>query len=102
MCLTYGEREAQAWNKIDELVETKVYPDNKNEILRRGLHVCAQLGEVEEKPLLDLLYTYLEYAIKDENDSQYITIAKNLWTQDRTRKFTDNIKNNLSKTSTRQ
>lgn len=78
--VTYGEREAQAWSKVDELVKEKVYPDNKNEIMRRGLHATAQLGEVEEKPLLDLLSTYLSYAIKneDEYNKQYITIAKSL------------------------
>jgi hypothetical protein len=77
LLLTYGPREAQAFEQVDSLIKAGVLPDNKNEILRRGLHSCVYLTQADEEVLLELLSTYL-HAGKDNVDASYLETAKSL------------------------
>lgn len=77
LCLTYGPREDEVLREIDTLVEKKILPDNRNEILRRGVHAVRHLAEVDEKPLLNLLFQNLNYAMKN-NDIQLLRISESL------------------------
>jgi len=77
MSLTYGPREKQVLEEIDELVEKQLLPSNTNEVLRRGLHVTRYLAEIDERPLLKLLSENLHLAIKSHNPEALI-VARNL------------------------
>jgi hypothetical protein len=77
MSLTYGLREQQAWNRIDSLMKSGNLPTNRNEVVRRGIHATSYLGQVNEKPLLHMLYDILSISIKTLKP-EYIDQAKNL------------------------
>ncbi len=77
LCLTYGPREDEVLKEIDALAEKEILPDNRNEILRRGVHTVRHLAEVDEKPLLNLLFQNLNYAMKN-NDIQLLRISESL------------------------
>jgi hypothetical protein len=77
LCLTYGPREDEVLSDINTLVEREILPDNRNEVFRRGVHVVKHLAEVDERPLLDLLFQNLNFALK--NDSiQHLNISESL------------------------
>jgi len=77
MSLTYGPREKQVLEEIDNLVEKQLLPNNTNEVLRRGLHVTRYLAEIDERPLLKLLSENLHTAIKSHSP-EALAVARNL------------------------
>ncbi len=77
MSLTYGPREKEIFEEIDHLVEKQILPENRNEIIRRGIHAITYLAEIDEKPLLNLLSEHLKLAIKSHR-AEEIAIARNL------------------------
>jgi len=77
MSLTFGPREKQVFEEIDRLAEKQILPENRNEILRRGLHATRYLAEIDERPLLSLLSEHLRLVIKSHRPEE-IAIARNL------------------------
>jgi hypothetical protein len=77
MSLTYGPREDQLLKELDKLGEKNIIPENKNEILRRGLHAYKYLAQADETILLDLLSEYLHLASKDI-DPRALNLARTL------------------------
>lgn len=77
MSLTFGPREKQVFEEIDRLAEKQILPENRNEILRRGLHATRYLAEIDERPLLSLLSEHLRLVIKSHCPEE-IAIARNL------------------------
>jgi hypothetical protein len=77
MSLTFGPREKQVFEEIDTLAEKQILPENRNEILRRGLHAARYLAEIDERPLLDLLSQHLHLAIKSSSPEE-LAIARSL------------------------
>lgn len=75
--LTYGPREDEAMKVIDQMVENKILPESRNEILRRSIHCSRYLAEIDERPLLELLSRYLHQVIKNHQPED-LAIAKNL------------------------
>lgn len=73
--LTYGLREQQILEEIKQLGKEGKLPENKNEVLRRGLHSVRFLAEVDEKYLLSLLSELLHSGSK-RYDSKVLTLAK--------------------------
>lgn len=63
-----GPRELQKMKEIPTLVKEGKFPDNKSEIFRRGFHAVRELVEVNERPLLKLLYERLQFGIKNPSD----------------------------------
>lgn len=63
-----GPRELQKMKEIPLLVKEGKFPDNKSEIFRRGFHAVRELVEVNERPLLKLLYERLQFGIKNPSD----------------------------------
>jgi hypothetical protein len=68
LILQLGPRELQKMKEIPLLVKEGKFPDNKSEIFRRGFHAVRELVEVNERPLLKLLYERLQYGIKNPSD----------------------------------
>lgn len=70
-----GPREIQKMKEIPLLVKEGKFPDNKSEIFRRGFHAVRELVEVNERPLLKLLFERLQFGIKnptDKNNTEYL------------------------------
>lgn len=67
MSLTFGPREKEIFEEIDEFAKKGLLTDNKNEILRRGLYATRYLAEVDENRLLKLLSDFLHVGMKDPN-----------------------------------
>lgn len=70
-----GPREIQKMKEIPSLVKEGKFPDNKSEIFRRGFHAARELVEVNERPLLKLLFEKLQFGIKnptDKNNTEYL------------------------------
>lgn len=73
----YGPREEQIIKEIKNISEKTLIPDNKNEILRRGLHAVRFLAEVDEEFLLSLL-SQLLHICASSYDMKNLKIAKEL------------------------
>lgn len=77
MSLTYGPKEDQLWNTIDQLGQKQLLPENRNEILRRGLYSVRYLAEVDETLLLLLLKEQLNL-LAEKFSFPSLNIAKSL------------------------
>jgi hypothetical protein len=70
-----GPREIQKMKEIPLLVKKGKLPDNKSEIFRRGFHAVRELVEVNERPLLKLLFEKLQFGIKNptnKDNAEYL------------------------------
>jgi hypothetical protein len=74
--LTYGDRESKAFDEIDLLVKKGVLPDNKNEILRRGLHCMTKLAAANESDAISHLQRALFEIEKVENVNYYVFLME--------------------------
>jgi hypothetical protein len=75
LILQLGPREIQKMKEIPSLAEEGKLPDNKSEIFRRGFHAVRELVEVNERPLLKLLYEKLQFGIKNpanKDNAEYL------------------------------
>lgn len=73
--LQLGPREIQKMKEVPLLVTEGKFPDNKSEIFRRGFHAVRELVEVNERPLLKLLFDKLQFGIKnptDKDNAEYL------------------------------
>lgn len=64
--LTYGDRERRAFIETLDFADQGILPHNKNEILRRGLHCCRFLAEVDENLMLGQIIQYLTYLSEED------------------------------------
>ena len=58
--LTYGDREDLTFKDTIDLADQGILPHNKNEILRRGLHCCRFLAEVDDKRVVQEFFSWYE------------------------------------------
>lgn len=75
LILQLGPREIQKIKEIPLLVQEGKFPENKSEIFRRGFHAARELVEVNERPLLKLLFEKLQFGIKnpiDKDNTEYL------------------------------
>ncbi|RMF28703.1 MAG: hypothetical protein D6752_07165, partial [Candidatus Nitrosothermus koennekii] len=77
MLITYGFREKEQFEALDVLIKEGILPDNRNEIVRRGIHATRYLAEVDEYELMELLSENLHFAIKNK-DEKAISRARSL------------------------
>lgn len=79
--LTYGEKELEALNEIDDLVKKEILPNNRNEILRRGIHCCRYLSTVDEQRMFSMILSILSDLSKAElfhNRKHILSFAESL------------------------
>lgn len=75
--VNYGIREKQILKELENLSKNNLIPDNKNEILRRGLHSVRFLAESNENLFLSLLSQVL-YLGSTRYDTKLLRLAKEL------------------------
>lgn len=67
LLVKFTPRETEVVKEIDYLISKNVLPDNKTEIVRRGIHAVRHLAVVNERSLLEILLEKLSYVIKNPN-----------------------------------
>lgn len=77
MLLKYGPREDQLWKTLDQFSKKGVFPENRNEIIRRGLHSARYLAEINDQRLLWLLRDQLD-SISEDFSPKNLKAAKDL------------------------
>jgi hypothetical protein len=68
--LTYTDREQKAFDEIVDLAEKGLLPNNKNEVLRRGLLAVVHLAKVDDDVFIDVAALYLKELITPERPVQ--------------------------------